>query len=144
MSDESVEAQAKRVVGYVDLDIECSPVLDKPGSKHPVEVERLNGGFALAWRNALTGAVYREPVEVDALRLMRARYLVTRQVVFASFHTLPEAEQKEAVRTMNLGFIPAQGSPLARMLGMRGQQTQEEIAAEIVRDMRSLVREKTT
>lgn len=140
MSDASVEAEVRRVVMCVDLDIAYSPVLEKPGSKQPVEVERADGGFALVWRNALTGAALREPVEVEALRVMRARYLVTRGEVFTAFHTLPEWEQRDAARTMNLGFVPAHGSPLARTLGMRGQETQEEIAAEIVRALRGAVR----
>lgn len=140
MSDASIEAEVRRAVEHVDLDIAYSPVLEKPGSKQPVEVERTDGGFSLVWRNALTGAALREPVEVEALRVMRARYLVTRGEVFTAFHTLPEGEQRDAARTMNLGFVPAHGSPLARTLGMRGQETQEEIAAEIVRALRGAVR----
>lgn len=131
---DDIERQVDACVHAVDLDIAYTPVLDRPGSTQPVEVAREgDGAFSLVWRNALSGAEYREPVEVEALRLMRARYLVTRGEVFRSLNVVSPEQRAHDAQTFNIPFAPEPGSPMAKRLGMRGEETAEELIAEVAR-----------
>lgn len=137
MSTHGIEQQVDECVAMVDLDIAFSPVLPKLGSTQPIEVERNeSGAYSLVWRNALTGDANFEPVEVEALRRMRARYLVTRGEVFRSLNVMPHGDARAAAQAFGIGWAPAPGTPLARALGMRELGAPDEIAAMVERAVR--------
>lgn len=117
-----IEQQVAQVTECVDLTVAFSPVLEKPGDKDPVEVERReDGSFWLVFRNALcpSAAAYERVSEKD-LRVMRARYIITKNDIYRRARSMPAEEARRAFRAFYPDgiLLPAEGSEFAKLLGM--------------------------
>ena len=123
---EPIEDQVAACVDAVMLDVEHTPVIEKPGSAEPTEVtKRADGTYALTYRNVcdLSRVVYEDVTEAD-LKIMRARYLVTRG---ALYKRLPSMGREERNRTLHNFFpggvwTPREGSTLAAGMGMETRE----------------------
>jgi hypothetical protein len=117
-----IEEQVAECADMVMLDVAYSPVIEKAGSKDTTEVTRREDGtYCLTYRNALCPdlAVY-EPVSEADLKVMRARYLVTRGESYTRLHSMDDAERDHALATFFNGGVwtPRQGSALSEAMGM--------------------------
>lgn len=117
-----IEDQVAECVWAVMLDVECSPVIEKPGSEETTEVTRHEDGtYSLTYRNVcVLDAVAYEPVSEADLKVMRARYLVTRGAKHKRLHAMNGEERKHALRTFfpQGVHVPREGSQLALAMGM--------------------------
>lgn len=118
----SIEERVAACVEAVMLDVAYSPVIEVAGSKDTTEVtRRKDGTYCLTYRNALCPdlAVY-EPVREADLKVMRARYLVTRGETYTRLHSMDDAERDHALATFFNGGVhtPRQGSALSEAMGM--------------------------
>lgn len=117
-----IEEEVARCTDAVMLDVECSPVIEKPGSEEPTEVTRREDGtYSLTYRNAcVLDAVAYEPVSEADLKVMRARYLVTRGAKYRRLLAMQPAERGQALRSFfpDGVHVPAEGSQMALALGM--------------------------
>lgn len=117
-----IEDQVKDCVDMVMLDVGFSPVIERAGSTETTEVtKREDGTYALTYRNALVldAVNYEDVSEVD-LKVMRARYLVTRGESYKRLRSMPQDERKNTLRTFFPGgvSIPREGSALSEAMGM--------------------------
>jgi hypothetical protein len=117
-----IEEQVAECVEAVMLDVEFSPVIEKAGSTETTEVTRRDdGSYALTYRNALVlDAVAYEAVSESDLKVMRARYLVTRGESYKRLRSMPQDERKVTMRTFFPGgvWVPREGSELSEAMGM--------------------------
>jgi hypothetical protein len=117
-----IEEQVAACADAVMLDVAFSPVIEKPGSTETTEVtKRDDGSYALTYRNALVlDAVAYEPVSEADLKVMRARYLVTRGEKYKQIRSMPDDDRNEALRTFFPGgvWVPAENSELAAAMEM--------------------------
>lgn len=117
-----IEEQVKECVDAVMLDVEFSPVIEKAGSTETTEVtKREDGSYALTYRNALVlDAVAYEAVSEADLKVMRARYLVTRGESYKRLRSMPQDERKVTLYTFFPGgvWVPREGSEMSEAMGM--------------------------
>lgn len=117
-----VEEQVAECAEAVMLDVAFSPVIEKAGSTETTEVtKRDDGTYALTYRNALVlDAVNYEDVSEADLRVMRARYLVTRGESYKRLRSMPQDERSATLRTFFPGgvWVPREGSAMSEALNM--------------------------
>jgi hypothetical protein len=117
-----IEEQVKDCVDMVMLDVECSPVIEKAGSTETTEVTRREDGtYALTYRNALVlDSVNYEAVSEADLKVMRARYLVTRGESYKRLRSMSQDEREVTMRAFFPGgtWVPREGSELSEAMGM--------------------------
>lgn len=139
--DETTEDQVAECVDAVMLDVEFTPVLESPTAKDPTEVTKDEAGnYRLTYRNAMfPDATVYEPVTEGALKVMRARYLVTRGNHYRSLPALPRDERNRVLDGFFGGsaWTPKAGTDLARKMGMAEPLTYEAAEDEIRRLLRA-------
>ncbi len=117
-----IEEQVAGCVDAVMLDVAYSPVIEKAGSTETTEVTKHEDGtYSLTYRNAMVlDAVNYEPVSEADLRVMRARYLVTKGEKYKQLRSAPDDERSNTLRTFFPGgvWVPPEGSSLAAAMGM--------------------------
>lgn len=117
-----IEEQVRGCVDAVMLDVEFSPVIEKAGSTETTEVTRREDGtYALTHRNALVlDAVAYEAVSEADLKVMRARYLVTRGESYKRLRSMSQDERNRTLRTFFPGgvWVPREGSEMSEAMGM--------------------------
>lgn len=119
-----LEEQVAACTEAVLLDVAFSPVLETPGATEPTEVtQREDGTYCLTYRNALCPDMEPnyEPVSESDLKVMRARYLVTRGRAFTRLLSMTPEEYERTLRTLFHGGpvpVPRPGSALSEAMGM--------------------------
>jgi len=112
-----VEDRVKACVDAVMLDIAFTPVLEKAGARDPTEVTRREDGtYWLTYRNACCpDLVHYEAVREEDLKVMRARYLVTRADVYTRLRSMGNEEREHALRVFFNGgtWVPQERSALS-------------------------------
>lgn len=105
------------------LDVEYTPVIEKAGSKETTEVTRRDDGtYWLTYRNALCPDMEPnyEAVSEGDLKVMRARYLVTRADSYRHLRAVDDATRNHDLRTFFGGgtWTPREGTALSARMGM--------------------------
>lgn len=117
-----IEEQVRDCVDAVMLDVAFSPVIEKAGSTETTEVTRREDGtYALTYRNALVlDSVAYEAVSEADLKVMRARYLVTRGESYKRLRSMPQDERNHTINTFFPGgvWVPREGSAMSEAMEM--------------------------
>lgn len=132
----------------VDLDVECSPVLWRQGSRHPAQVSLLEDGRYRVHPSeddlenwSYTSGTYVD-VSAEELRVMRARFLLVRAELYRTLHLLPP-KMRETIESLFFPggvFVPASGSRLAEVMAtgqpltiqLENGKTHAQVLAELL------------